>query len=173
MDLRRRLRLIPNALTVSRMLLAGAFPWVPGVAQLPLLAVAMLTEFLDGALARRFGWQTDLGRILDPVADKLLLVSVAGTLLYEGRLAWWELLAVGVRDLAVVAGAAAASLRGQAARLARMEPGFFGKLTTALQYVVLVAVLLGHAPGPLLVLPVAAGVAAIVQYGRAWGGASA
>lgn len=168
MDLRRSLRLIPNALTAARIGVALAFPLVPGGAQLALLAVAMATEALDGALARRFGWQTDLGRMLDPVADKLLLVSVAGTFLYEGRLAWWELLAVGVRDLAVVLGAALAALRGQAARLARMQPGFYGKLTTGLQYLVLLAVLLGQAPGLLVALPFAAGVAATVQYGRAW-----
>ena len=73
------LRFLPNLLCVLRMLLVypvalfildGRYAVV-----LPVIAVAAFTDALDGFLAKRFGWETELGKHLDPLADKLLLVD--------------------------------------------------------------------------------------------------
>jgi cardiolipin synthase len=74
------LRHLPNLLCGLRILLiypvahgilAGHYPAVMG-----LFAIAAFTDGLDGFLAKRFGWQSELGKVLDPVADKLLLVTM-------------------------------------------------------------------------------------------------
>jgi len=73
------MRQLPNLLTVLRLLLTIPIAWLllaerHGQA-LGLFAVAGFTDALDGFLARRFKWITRLGSILDPIADKLLLVT--------------------------------------------------------------------------------------------------
>jgi CDP-diacylglycerol--glycerol-3-phosphate 3-phosphatidyltransferase len=86
----------PNALSCFRILLT-----LPAVAAIlrgswgaasAVLAVALLTDFLDGQLARRLGQSTELGKILDPVADKLLaagvLLALVGVGRVPGELAW-------------------------------------------------------------------------------------
>lgn len=156
---------IPNFLTVVRILLAALFPFVSRGAQIAVLSAAMATEFLDGVLARRFGWQSRFGRIVDPIADKLVFVSVAGTFLLEGRIAAWQLAAAGARDLLVVAGAAAAVLLGRTRGMLEMKPGLFGKATTALQYAVLFVVLFGYRVSPVLIgLTCLTGLAAAEKY---------
>jgi len=61
----------PADLPVAHGILAGHYPAVMG-----LFAIAAFTDGLDGFLAKRFGWQSELGKVLDPVADKLLLVTM-------------------------------------------------------------------------------------------------
>ena len=67
----------PNAITIARMVMALPLLWLLMNAQfrpaLALAVVAGLSDALDGFLARRNGWQTELGGLLDPLADKLLL----------------------------------------------------------------------------------------------------
>jgi cardiolipin synthase (CMP-forming) len=72
-----------------------------------LFAVAAVSDGLDGFLAKRFGWQTDVGAILDPAADKLLLVAVFVTLGLLGLVPIWLAILVIVRDLVIVIGAGA------------------------------------------------------------------
>ena len=159
------LRRIPNALTVLRFALAGAFPFVPAGARVGVLVAALLTEYLDGALARRFGWTSRLGRVLDPIADRCLFGVVAVTFVLEGALSGLELAALGARDLLVALGALVAAARGRARLLGRMHPRAAGKLTTALQYVALLCVALGAGlPAALLAATLVAGVVAAAQY---------
>ncbi|MFO7304976.1 MAG: CDP-alcohol phosphatidyltransferase family protein [Gammaproteobacteria bacterium] len=105
------LRHLPNALCVFRMLLVvpiavllareeyGITMWVFGL--------AALTDGLDGFLAKRFGWTSELGKILDPLADKLLLVSVFITLAAVGLVPLWLAGAAVARDLTITGGAIA------------------------------------------------------------------
>ncbi len=106
-----RPRDIPNALCVLRiflvapvvwLLLAGEFTWV-----LLVFFVAGFTDGLDGFLAKRFDWRSRLGGVLDPLADKLLLVSSFVTLGYIGLAPVWLLLVVVTRDIIIVSGATA------------------------------------------------------------------
>lgn len=156
---------IPNALTVLRIALAGAFPFAPAPWRAALLATALLTEYLDGALARRFGWTSRFGRVLDPIADRCLFGAVAVTLLLDGGLTGAQLAALGARDVLIALGALVAAARGHGRVLAKMRPRPAGKLTTALQYAALFCVVLGVGlPGPLLAATLAIGVFAAVQY---------
>jgi len=68
---------------------------------------AAASDALDGFLARRFGWQSLLGSILDPIADKLLLASVFIALAVLRLVPWWLMAVALARDVIIVAGAAA------------------------------------------------------------------
>jgi cardiolipin synthase len=103
------LRFLPNLLCVLRMLLVypvargiltGAYPAV-----MALFALAAFTDALDGFLAKRFGWTSELGKLLDPLADKLLLVTVFICLSVVGLAPWWLTALVLLRDLVIVFGA--------------------------------------------------------------------
>jgi len=125
---------IPNSLTVIRILIAFAFPLVSEWWRLPLLTVALATEYLDGALSRWFHWQSQLGQILDPIADKVFFASVAITFIVDGRLDLWECLLLVIRDLLVVIGTVWLLLRSTENAFTGMKPNIFGKITTVLQY---------------------------------------
>src|SRR4030095_13605810 len=78
------MRPIPNALCILRMLLVVPVAWLLVTDNyrltLAMFAFAAATDGLDGFLAKRFGWTSELGKILDPLADKILLVGVFITL---------------------------------------------------------------------------------------------
>ena len=82
------------------LLLHGEYAWV-----LLVFFVAGFTDGLDGYLAKRFGWRSKLGGILDPLADKLLLASSFITLAYIGLAPVWLLVLVVARDVIIVSGA--------------------------------------------------------------------
>lgn len=102
-------RHIPNLLCVLRILLTVPVGWgiVTGRYELALVLffVAGITDGADGFLAKRYGWQSRLGGMLDPAADKLLLVTAFVTLWLAGYVPAWLLVAVVARDLVIVAGA--------------------------------------------------------------------
>ena len=103
------LRQIPNIISVFRILLV--FPILLLLLQeqfanaLVLFAVAGVSDGVDGFLAKRFNWQTWIGGLLDPLADKLLLVSSFVALGWLGLLPLWLVALVFLRDLVIVAGA--------------------------------------------------------------------
>lgn len=118
---------------------------------LVLFFVAGVTDGLDGFLAKRFSWQSRLGSLLDPAADKILLVASFVTLWYAGYVPTWLLAAVVARDLVIVLGAALYQWRvgGFVA-----EPSIVSKLNSFLQllYVLLIlSKLVFQVPGPELV----------------------
>jgi len=99
---------VPNALSILRIILT-----VPVVMTLlnhqyflamVLFFVAGITDALDGWIAKRYSFESRLGSILDPVADKLLLVSSFVTLYLIGLLPLWLLVLVFLRDLMIVSG---------------------------------------------------------------------
>lgn len=128
------LRHIPNAITVLRISLVIPFVLFLLKEQYQqavlLLAVAGLSDGVDGFVARRFGWQTRVGALLDPVADKLLLVSTYISLAYLGHFPIWVTVVVVARDLIIFSGAVAywylvSPYNGQ--------PSFLGKACTFTQ----------------------------------------
>ncbi len=72
-----------------------------------LFAIAAVSDAADGFLARRFGWQSELGGILDPIADKLMLATVLVTLGFLKLVPVWLVAAAVARDAVIVSGAAA------------------------------------------------------------------
>lgn len=134
---------LPNLICVLRILLVppivvwllrGEFATV-----LLLFTLAGLSDGLDGFLARRYGWRSRLGAILDPLADKLLMVCTYATLGWLGLLPLWLVGLVLGRDLVIVSGALAYH------RLCggiEMAPSHISKLNTLLQIALVLLVLL-------------------------------
>jgi cardiolipin synthase len=105
------LRHIPNIISVIRILLVVPIALALARQQLSLavllFAVAAASDGVDGYLARAFGWQSELGAVLDPIADKLLLATVFVTLAYLKLVPLWLMAAAVGRDIIIVAGAIA------------------------------------------------------------------
>jgi cardiolipin synthase (CMP-forming) len=104
-----RLRFIPNALCILRMLLVVPVAWLLLKRDFPqtlwLFAFAAATDGLDGFLAKRCGWTSELGKILDPLADKILLVGTYITLAVIGFVPVWLTVVVVGRDVVITVGA--------------------------------------------------------------------
>lgn len=92
----RMLLTIPTAL----LLLAGNFPWT-----LAVFFVAAVTDALDGFLAKRYHWETELGKNIDPLADKLLLMTAFIMLAVLARVPVWLAVLVVARDVVISFGA--------------------------------------------------------------------
>ena len=125
---------LPNGLTILRLLLTpmivllllrGDFSWA-----LLVFLLAGITDGLDGFLARSLREGTEFGRILDPVADKLLLSSSFLTLTFLGKLPVWLVLIVVGRDLLLILGSGLLLITtGRPG----YPPSILGKLTMGLQ----------------------------------------
>jgi CDP-diacylglycerol--glycerol-3-phosphate 3-phosphatidyltransferase len=104
-------RMIPNLITAARLALLPVFVLLysldaPG-ASWPaaiLVLVMALSDILDGWLARRYGWQSSVGKALDPITDRLFFVVLVATLLYFDKLPLWAVLPVVLRDVVMVTG---------------------------------------------------------------------
>lgn len=123
-----RILTIPNLITVVRLSLLPVFLWLlfgrdDRATAAWLLAALGTTDFLDGWIARRFNQMSDLGKVLDPVADRLLFFVGVGGILIDGSVPTWFAVAVLVRE-ALVAGATL-TLAALGAR--RIEVTWFGK----------------------------------------------
>src|SRR5712692_9483913 len=99
---------LPNLLTLSRLaaiplLMALLLLRFPGHDQLAaaLFVVSSFTDTLDGQIARRRGMVSDLGKFLDPLADKLLVLSVLIVLVQEGLVAAWVVVVIFSRELLI------------------------------------------------------------------------
>lgn len=103
------LRQLPNTISVFRILLV--FPIIYLLLNhqyqqtLLLFVVAGVSDGVDGFLAKHYDWQTWLGGVLDPLADKFLLVSCFIALAWMGLLPWWLVVLVMLRDIVIIAGA--------------------------------------------------------------------
>lgn len=140
------LRHLPNTITLARILACPVLAWliVAGNERTALWLAAAVggSDVLDGFLARRFNWQSRLGGLLDPVADKLFLVSAMVALGLSGALPAWLIVLVVLRDLVIVAGAFVYHYRVQQLEAA---PSVLGKLNTLMQVALVLAVLAGAA----------------------------
>jgi cardiolipin synthase (CMP-forming) len=121
------------------------------VRALALFVLAGASDGLDGYLAKRFGWQSALGKVLDPLADKLLLVAIFIETTWLGLVPWWLTAAAVARDVMIGLGAIIFSLwfgplKGR--------PTIPSKLNTLAQLGLLMAVILrgatGFPPEPLI-----------------------
>lgn len=134
---------IPNIITVFRIFLVPLVIWLmlDGRMQTAFLlfVVAGVSDGLDGFLAKRYGWQTELGAYLDPLADKALLVSIYVVLGQFSHLPVWLVIAVVSRDILIVG---AILLSWVLARPVPMRPLMISKANTVGQ-IVLAAMVLG------------------------------
>lgn len=102
-------------------------------------ALAGITDGIDGFIAKRFDAQTELGAMLDPMADKLLLVSTYSMLTIQGYLPFWLLVLVIFRDVVIVGGFWMLVMLGDEVEI---HPSWLSKWNTFLQIVLIIAVLL-------------------------------
>jgi len=136
-----RLRDIPNLLSLARIASALPIAWLLlheryGMA-LSVFIIAGVSDALDGYLAKRFSWHSRLGSILDPLADKVLLVTNYAVLGWMGWIPSWLLAAVIGREVVVVSGALAYYvLIGRY----EMAPSMASKVNTVLQLILVVTV---------------------------------
>lgn len=175
-------RHLPNVLTGLRLAMAPVLPALLWTgyhrAALVVALAAGFSDALDGWLARRYGWSSRLGSLLDPIADKAMLGLAVFGLWLVAMLPGWLLGLVIVRDIVVVAGAAA---WWRLAGPFEARPTLLGKATTAAQIALVLLCLLELAAIdlPLMVrkefliaaavLTFASGVDYVIRYGtRAW-----
>ena len=127
---------IPNALTLARIILVPLIVWLiithEIAAAFVLFLLAGLSDAVDGYLAKRFGWQTELGAYLDPIADKALLVSIYVTLGFANHLPVWLVIAVVSRDILIVG---AFILSWILSRPVTVSPLLLSKVNTLVQLV--------------------------------------
>ena len=161
---------IPNALTASRLLaipvlMALLLMRFPGHDQVAagLFILFSLTDILDGELARRSGTVSDFGKFLDPLADKLFVLSVLIVLVQEGLVAAWVVVVIFSRELIITILRSVAANQGQVIAAAPL-----GKTKTITQMVA-VALLILQRPYP--ALAVVADVAVLIAIGfTLWSG---
>jgi cardiolipin synthase len=139
-DASARLLTLPNVITFGRLCVVPMAFWMVVERRLDvaffLFVLAGLSDAVDGWLARRLGGGNPIGAILDPVADKALLVTMYVTLAAVNVLPDWLAILVVFRDLVIVGGVIVLGILGQ--RVA-IRPLYISKLNTVLQ-IVLVAV---------------------------------
>jgi cardiolipin synthase len=135
---------VPNIITLTRLLSVPLTVWLILEARFAsafwVFVAAGISDAVDGFIAKRFDSRTRLGALLDPIADKALLVAVYVTLGAAGHLDAWLVILVVFRDLLIVGG----YLLVQAlAQPMRSEPLIVSKINTALQ-ILLVGLLLAQ-----------------------------
>src|SRR5262245_39216788 len=126
-----RIVTIPNVITFIRLLLLPVFLWLLFVrehraAAAGLLAFLGITDFLDGWIARHYNQGSNLGKMLDPIADRLLFFVGAGAILIDGSVPTWFAVTVLVREAVV----SIATLVLAAAGARRIDVTWYGKAGT-------------------------------------------
>ena len=140
------MRHLPNIICLVRLALiwpvAAALHRGQYALALGLFVLAAFSDGLDGYLAKRFNWVSALGKVLDPAADKLLLVTVFVESTWLGLVPWWVTAAAVARDVMIALGALVyrlwfGPLHGR--------PTILSKINTAAQLLYLTAVMMGAA----------------------------
>lgn len=165
MTRRRTLGTIPNILSASRLVLAAGFVAAgASEARVGLIGVAAITDFLDGWVARRVHATSRWGALLDPIGDRVFVLTAVGTFLFTGLLGTTACVILLARDVATAIGFLVARA------VPRLRPVAFtaralGKVVTVLQLLALAAVLVLPDTVPLLLTGVAVvSVLSIADY---------
>jgi cardiolipin synthase (CMP-forming) len=157
----QRFLTVPNQITFLRLaflplflglILYDRYEWA-----LAVLLVAGLSDGLDGLLARKLNQRTALGAYLDPIADKMLLSSSFLVLALKGKIRWWLTIMVLGRDAMMLTAAAVIIL---VVGYRPFPPTIYGKLTTTVQILLVLATVTGAAFPSLALAP----VQAILRY---------
>jgi phosphatidylglycerophosphate synthase len=162
---RGKILTLPNSISLSRLLLAAAFVVIPGDRQrLALIVAAGMTDFLDGWLARMAHSSTVAGALIDPIADRVFVLTAISTFLYEGRISTGQYFIFLSRDIMTAVGFV----------VARFIPGLdasdfkarvLGKTVTVFQLACLLSVLVWPAAvHPLILIVGALSAVSIVDY---------
>lgn len=160
---------LPNLLTVLRVALLPVIVWCfrRGSMRSALLVymMAMLSDAADGCIARRTGQITAVGKLLDPIADKLCLLTLLALFASDGQIPVWLVIAVMIKEAILILGSAAALRQGIVVSALPV-----GKLTTLSFVFSTCARFLGlrRAADTLLWGSVTLSLAALIWYGAAF-----
>ena len=108
-----------------------------------LMLIAGFSDALDGFLARRYGWQTELGTLLDPLADKFLIAAMYLVFTLQGLIPLWLVALILTRDILILLGAGV--YRGVFGDLT-VNPSLLSKTNTALQILVVLMLMVSQMP---------------------------
>lgn len=141
---------IPNLISFLRILLSVPVVWLlferEFAAALTLFAIAGISDGLDGFLAKHYGWESRLGGMLDPLADKALLMSSFLVLGALGLVPVWLVILVIFRDLVIIGGALYYHFSVEELQA---DPSLVSKLNTLLQILLVILVVTDAGPYPL------------------------
>lgn len=125
---------LPIALTLCRFVLIpiyiAVFAYGHMKTAFAVVLLAGLTDILDGYLARKNGQVTEIGKMLDPLADKTMMLVVIMSLLYKDYISWYAAAAFLLRDVGMIVGGAFFHFRGKKT----VPANALGKMTTVLYY---------------------------------------
>ncbi|WAH36845.1 CDP-diacylglycerol--glycerol-3-phosphate 3-phosphatidyltransferase [Alicyclobacillus dauci] len=137
---------LPNMLTLLRLLLIPCYLWAfyatsspHKVLALLVLLFAGLTDVLDGYIARTYKLETYAGQLLDPLADKLMMVAVLFSLIQSDRVPWLVAGLLVLRDVLMIIGATFFYFQG---KRAVPKANVWGKMTTLCYYVAICSIIL-------------------------------
>jgi len=135
---------LPNTLTFSRFLLIPLYIYVffsnsphNELFAYCVLLLAGITDMLDGFIARKYNLVSEVGIMLDPLADKLMMLTVILSFLLIGRIDWIIALAIFVRDMGMIVSSIILHWQGKKT----VPANIWGKLTTVLYYLVILFVM--------------------------------
>lgn len=137
-----KLRHLPNLMSFFRLLLIA--PFISALVHkhyevaFYIFVIAGFTDGLDGYLARRFKWQSHIGSLLDPLADKLMVATCYISLALMAKIPWWLTAIVLTRDIVIVSGVAAWEY---CIGPIDLSPTFLSKTNTVLQGLIVFVVL--------------------------------
>ncbi len=143
---------LPNKLTLLRIILVPVFIVVLMTGHYYISAVifvvASLTDMLDGKIARKYDLVTDFGKLMDPLADKLLVMSALICLVQLGDIPGWMAIVILGREFAITGLRTVAASSGVV-----IAAGWTGKIKTVLQMIAVVLILLRNWPFVYLDIP--------------------
>ena len=139
---------IPNVITCLRIALVFVFEiyfirsmYIEG---LIVYGIAFLSDVIDGYLARRFGWVSDVGKLLDPFADKLMLITALVCLALKGMIPMWILILIGVKEFTMCLAGIILFKRGVV-----VQANIIGKISTGLWTLAIASSILSAIYAPL------------------------
>ena len=138
---------IPNSLTVIRVLVVPFFIYclfqvgiVYKIIALAIFILASVTDFIDGYLARKWNQETEFGKFLDPLADKILVVSAfAAFIILYAQIEVWMVLLIILRDMLITSLRYLAIIQGSSMKTSKM-----GKVKTAVQMISIILILFSN-----------------------------
>jgi cardiolipin synthase len=134
---------LPNILTIIRFFLIPVYVYIfysdDYHLAFAIVVLAGVTDVVDGYIARKYNLITEVGKMLDPLADKCMMITVILTLTLKGLIPWVAAALFFGRDLLMILAATIFHMRGKQ----NVQANIFGKLTTVLFYVALMMIFFG------------------------------
>lgn len=135
---------LPNKITVTRILMVPVFIWVllSGIENSRIIAalvfvIASMTDFLDGYLARKYDLVSDFGKLMDPMADKILVASALIGMVQIGRISVWPVVIILAREFFITSFRSLAASKGLV-----IAASIWGKIKTITQMLAIILLML-------------------------------